>query len=194
MAAQGTSRITRARETDGGETLRGDTDLPVRRGAAGRLHLSEQVTLDARGRLVAARIVAARPREPLVTYLLDPRAGSVRVVREGAAPVIWWVPADAPWIYRARSSGDGVLASTPIAAWLAARAAGTSPVVRVLVPERRQSYLAPLDQVAVATDSGTTVALDSDGVDSDGDFVTEARLSERGVTLTCAEEAAHAAR
>jgi hypothetical protein len=192
--ARGSSRVSRAREADGGETLRGDTDIPLRRGSSGRLHLSEQVTLDGRGQLVAARIVVAQPRAALTTYLLEPRAGTVRVQHEGAASVTWQVPADAPWIYRAGSSGEGLLASTPVAAWLAARAAGAGQAVRVLVPERGESYLAPLDQVAVATETGSTVVLDSDGVDSDGDFITQARLSERGLTMECAEEQANAAR
>jgi hypothetical protein len=183
------SQITRALAVDGGETLRGETEIPYSSGSADWLHLSESATIDARGWLVSARVVAARPRAPVTTYLMQPLAANVRILREGAAPVDWTVPADAPWIYRAGSSRDGMLASTPVAAWLVARASAAGPVVRVLVPERQQSYLAPVDQVAVATEKGTTVALDVDGLDIDEDFVTEARLTERRLTLVCSATA-----
>ena len=186
---RGSSQVIRVRNTNGGETLRGDTDLPLAPGSTGRLHLSESATVDARGLLVAARLVAARPRAPLTTYLLQPLAAKVRILREGTAPVDWPVPADAPWIYRASSSAEGLLASTPIAAWVAARASATAAgaVVRVLVPERQVSYLAPIDQIAVATEKGTTVVLDADGIDVGEEFVTEARLTERKLTLVCAD-------
>jgi hypothetical protein len=185
----GSSRVTRTRETGGGETLRGDTDVPDQPGSAGRLHLSERATVDARGRLLAARLVAARPRAPVTTYLLQPLAARVRILREGMVPVDWPVPADAPWVYQAGSSKEGLLVSSPVAAWLAARASASAAgvFVRVLVPERRLSYLAPVDQIAVPTEKGTTVVLGADGIDVDGDFVTEARLTDRGLTLVCAD-------
>lgn len=191
---RGSSRVTRAPQADGGEVLRGDSEMPSAPGPGGRLHLSESATLDGLGRLVGARIVATRPRSPVTTFVLEPLAGTVRMLREGASAVEWRVPADAPWVYRARSSGDGLLASTPVAAWLAARAAVAGPVVRVLVPETGESYLAPIDQLAIATETGTTVVLDGDGVDIDADFVTEARLSARGLRLACLEETSNVSR
>src|SRR5204863_285710 len=44
--ARGSSEITRTRQSDGGETLRGETDVPFSPGSTGRLHLSESATVD----------------------------------------------------------------------------------------------------------------------------------------------------
>jgi hypothetical protein len=189
----GSSEVTRSRSDDREETLRGDTDLPLHPGLTGRLHLTETATLDQRGQLVSARLTTSRPRAPVSAFILEPRAGRVRILRDGMATVEWRVPADAPWIYRTVSSADGVLASTPLAAWVAVRASRVGPVVRVLVPERLQSYLVPIDQVAIATPAGTTVVLESDGIDVGDDFVNEVRLADRSVTLRCTDLASVAA-
>jgi hypothetical protein len=194
IGSQGSSRIARSTDADGWESLRGDTDVPWRPGAIGRLHLSESATLDARGQLVRARVIATQPLAPVTAFVLEPYAARVRILRDGSDPIDWPVPADAPWIYRPSSSAEGMLASTPIAAWVLARAAAGNPVVRMLIPERQQSYLVPIDQVAVATEKGTTVVLDADGVDTDADFVTEVRLADRSLTLECAALASDAAR
>jgi hypothetical protein len=180
----GSSHVTRSQNGDQEETLRGNTDIP---GSSGRLHVTETATLDQRGQLVSARLTASRPRAPVSAVILEPRAARVRIVRDGLATVEWRVPADAPWIYQGTAGADGLLASTPVAAWVAARAARVSPVVRVLVPERLQSYLVPIDQVAIATETGTTVVLDSDGIDIGADFVSEVRLTDRSLTLKCAD-------
>jgi hypothetical protein len=186
---QGSSRVARLQEVDGSETLRGDTDIPLRPGSTGRLHLTETATIDPRGQLVHARVVVARPRAPEIRFVLEPQAAMVRITRDGAATIDWRVPADAPWLYRSLSSADGLLASTPLAAWIAARAVAAGPVVRVLEPERQESYLVTIDQVAVATEKGTTVVLNDDGIDTDGDFVTQVRLSDRLIRLDCADPA-----
>jgi hypothetical protein len=189
----GSSHVTRSQNEDREETLRGNTDIPLRPGLTGRLHVTETATLDERGQLVSARVTASRPRAPVSAFILEPRAGRVRIVRDGMATVEWRVPADAPWIYQGTPSADGLLASTPVAGWVAARASRMGPVVRVLVPERLHSYLVPVDQVAIATESGTTVVLESDGIDVGADFVSEVRLADRSVTLKCADQASDAA-
>ena len=189
----GSSQVWRSTDGDRVETLRSDTDIPLRARSTGRLHLTETATLDQWGQLMSARVTASRPRAPVTAFVLEPRAQTVRLIRDGMATVEWRVPADAPWIYRPLSSADGLLASTPLAAWVAARAAGVAPVVRVLVPERQQSYLVPIDQLAIATSEGKTVVLESDGIDVGDDFVREVRLADRSVTLECVDLASDAA-
>ena len=110
----------------------------------------------------------------------------VRIMRDGLATLDWQVPA-MPHGFNRPSSADGLLASTPIAAWIAARAVAAGAVVRVLEPERQESYLVPIDQIAVPTEKGTTVVLDDDGIDTDDDFVTQVRLSDRSIRLDCAD-------
>jgi hypothetical protein len=86
-------------------------------------------------------------------------------------------------LYAPSADDDGAFIATPVAAWVALRAASTADVVRVLEPERQRSYLMTVDQVAVPTERGTTLALGSDGVDADAQFISELRLLHGAVTL-----------
>jgi hypothetical protein len=186
VGSGGSSRVTLQRDADGRETVRGVTEVSPGAGAVGRLQLTETATFDAHGRLLGADVVAREPPAPETHFALDPRRGTVRIVRGGAA-VDWHVPVDAPWTYRPASSASGKLASTPVAALVALRAANAGSVVRVLEPEREESYLTPADQVSVPTEKGTTVVLAGDGVDFDDQLVTEVRLLDRSITLRCAD-------
>jgi hypothetical protein len=184
---ESSSRITRLAGVDGGETVRGDTEISLRPGSTGRLHLTETATIDGGGQLLNARVVAAGARKTEMRFVLEPSAAMVHIMRDGVATVDWRVPADAPWLYRPGSSADGLLASTPVAGWIAARAVAAGPVVRVLEPELQESYLVPSDQVVIPTEKGSTVVLADDGIDTDGDFVTEVRLSSRSIRLDCVD-------
>ena len=168
----GSSRIERRVSAGGGEDLRGKTTL-TRAAEA----LRETALLAPSGRLLHAEIEL-----PGARFVLDPGTATVRIERVGAAPMSWRVPADAPWVYRAGSGRRGLIAS-PLAGWVAMRAAASATVVRVIEPERRRSYLVPIDQVVVATELGTTVVLGDDAIDADDRFVTEVRLIERDITL-----------
>jgi len=183
VGSGGSSRVTRETAADGQETLRGTTELGDAARFSSRTHLSETARIDAQGRLLHAEIVA-KPVAGDVRFVLDARRGTVRIEHHGSAPVEWHVPIDAPWLYAPASSAGGDLAVTPVAAWIALRAASTARVVRVLEPEHRESHLVTIDQVVVATERGTTVALGYDGVDIDQRFVTELRLVPRSVTLS----------
>ncbi len=188
----GSSRVTHELATGGQQSLVGRTE--VARGSAPVLRtvMNETATFDARGWLHHAEVVVSKPGVPEARYTLDARRGTVHVERAGSAPLDWRVPVDAPWLYAPASNGDSDLVLTPVAAWVALQAsrAGTatagpagSSVVRVVEPERHNSYLMTVDQVAVPTERGTTVALGYDGADVDDRFVTELRLFEGSVTL-----------
>jgi hypothetical protein len=180
------------------------------KGAAARSLTLEAATLDAHGRLERAEIVVKRSGRSEVRYTLDASRGVVHIERAGSAPLDWQVPVDAPWLYSpdayslndsgsaasasaASASGDatgdaadrdeGELLVTPVGAWVALRAASAGDVVRVLEPAHQRSYLTTVDQIAVPTEQGTTIALGYDGVDADARFITELRLFHGSVTL-----------
>jgi hypothetical protein len=177
----GTSQVTHEKAADGRESLRGTTDLAAGRGN-GAMFARETVSLDAQGRLGHAELIVGE-RGAAVQYTLDPSRGAVHVVRPGVPTVDWRVPNDAPWMYAPSPDDEGAFIATPVAAWVALRAASTSDVVRVLEPEQQRSYLMTVDQVAVPTEHGTTVALGSDGADADAQFISELRLLHGAVKL-----------
>jgi hypothetical protein len=178
----GTSEVTHEKAANGRESLRGTTDLAAHGSAKSASFARETASLDEHGRLRHAEIIVGE-RGAAVQYTLDPSHGAVRVVRPGAAPVDWRVPNDAPWLYAPGPDDEGAFIATPVAAWVALRAASASDVVRVLEPEQQRTYLMMADQVAVPTEHGTTLALGASGIDADAQFINELRLLHGEVTL-----------
>jgi hypothetical protein len=178
----GTSQVTHEKAADGRESLRGTTDLAARGSENGHTFARETVSIDAQGRLGHAEIIVGE-RGATVQYTLDPSRGAVHVVRPGAPAIRWTVPNDAPWMYAPSPDDDGAFIATPVAAWVALRAVRNADVVRVLEPEQQRTYLMTVDQVVVPTEHGTTIALGSDGVDADAQFISELRLLHGEVTL-----------
>lgn len=177
----GLGQVTRTQAVDGVEALRGTLEVSSPRVNSERPRSTETVTLDAHGLLRQAEIVI-ETAGARASYTLYPSRGVVHIERMGSAPVEWAVPSDAPWVYAPAASGEGNLVVSPVAAWVAFRAARSAPVVRVLQPEQQRSYLAPIDQVVVPTERGATVTFGYDGVDVDDQFISELRLS-RGLVL-----------
>lgn len=178
----GSSRVAREMAADGSESLRGTTEVAARGGAEASTFARETVGLDDKGRLSHAEIIMGE-RGATARYTLDPSRGAVQVVRPGAPAVDWRVPNDAPWLYAPSADDEGAFIATPVAAWVALRASSTTDVVRVLEPAQQRSYLMMVDQVAVPTEHGTTLALGSDAVDADARFISELRLLHGAVTL-----------
>jgi hypothetical protein len=178
----GSSHVIREKAADGSESLRGTTDVAARSGTDDSTFARETVSLDEKGRLRHAEIIMGE-RGATARYTLDPSRGAVQVVRPGAPPVDWRVPNDAPWLYAPSSDDGGAFIATPVAGWVALRATGAADVVRVLEPAQQRSYLMLVDQVAVPTEHGTTLALGSDAVDADARFISELRLLHGAVTL-----------
>jgi hypothetical protein len=173
----GSSRVTQALGADGLESLHGATHL------VGRAPLNEVATVDANGRLRRAEISLTREDGASLRYTLDPSRATVRIEHGDAAPVDWHVPTDAPWMYAPALGGGAMLSVTPVSAWIALRATRAADVVRVLEPEQQASHLVTIDQIAVATERGTTIAL-AHGVDADERFITELRLREDAASLS----------
>lgn len=168
-----TGQTWRSLGPDGTEKLHGETRLMLASGA--ERQVIEDVTLDATGRIVSAEITttSSTPNELPVRLRLAPSEGLVRIV-SGTSEKSFRVPADAPWVYTALPAG---LPATPIAAWIAKRGADTAPWLRVVSASEARSFLAPVDQVVVRTETGTTVVLGRDAADTDTVFVRDLRLS-----------------
>ena len=174
-------RVTRARAPDGSETLHGETDLAI--DARTWRCVVEDVRLDAGGRLASADVAvgATCTGESESRAHLDPARGIVRVTTR-AGTVEEHVPTGAPWIYTPEVLPERAL-TTPVAAWVAARAAAAAPMITLVQLERRRAWRVPGDQVAIGTELGTTVVLGGDGADMAHDFVQRVRMVDEGVTL-----------
>jgi hypothetical protein len=179
----GSSQVAQEKAENGEESLRGTTEFGGEPdGSAPRTLARESAALDARGRLERAEVVVGRADAAEARYQLDAARGKVLVEHAGSAPLVWQVPADAPWLYSPGTlHGDSSV--TPLSAWVALRAASAGSVVRVLELEQRRSYLVMADQVSVDTERGTTLALGPGAVDADDRFITEFRLFDGSVTL-----------
>ena len=181
--ARGSAHVTRELSPDGSETVTGAFALAMRQGHPAPVRSSERASIDAAGRLQRAEI-AIEQAHSVDVFTLDPSRGSVHIERAGRPSIDWAVPRDAAWVYTPAALGDGSASMTPVSSWVALRAgSGAATVVRVLDPEHQTSYLAPIDQVAVPTELGTTVSFGPDAADADDRFITELRLSG-GVTLS----------
>jgi hypothetical protein len=174
------ARVTRVAGPDGSETLHGETELALN--ASARRCLVEDVILDAEGRLVRADVTAAPSCNgvPSLHAHLDPARGIARVTTE--AGVVELSHQGAAWIY-APEALPGCAATTPVAVWVAMRAAAGSPWLTLIDVAKRQAWRVPRDQVVVPTELGTTVVLGGDGAEVGADFVQRIRLADYGVTL-----------
>lgn len=183
--AGSTSRVERTILADGSEALHAVTDIAS---AGASTRITEDVRLDPRGRLVRAEIARASDR-----VILAAARGTVLVVRSGET-TRRRVPADVPWVYAQVLDAAGRPVATPLAAWVAHRAAAASERVRVLGAEAGEGRVIPRDQLAVATESGTTVVLGYDGADVEpgplpgaSPFVVRVRVASLGTTLSLDE-------
>lgn len=175
------ARVTRVAGPDGSETLHGETELALN--ADVRRCLVEDVTLDAGGHLLQADITASAScdGEPSFHAHLDPASGVARIATEaGVTETV--APQGAPWIYTPEAL-PGCAATTPVAAWVAMRAAAVAPSLTLIELEKRRAWRTPRDQVVVPTELGTTVVLGSDGAEVGPEFVRRIRLADYGVTL-----------
>jgi hypothetical protein len=179
-------RVVRTVGLDGSESLHGETALAY---GGERVRIVEDAILDRVGHLVRAEVVVARGCDapPDEHAVLEPARGLVRVSGPGGE-VTWPVPTDAPWAYAplARAGGRAVL--TPVGAFIAMRAAADAPAVRVIQMDSRSSYTAPADQIAIPTESGVTVALDTASATADGSFIRSVDLPTLGIAMARVED------
>jgi hypothetical protein len=176
-AGGASARVTRTTTPDGGERLRGETQVPFDAHAGRCVH--EDVTLDARGRLVRAEISVAadcdRPADERM--ILDVASGEVHTTT-GSTTVTRRVPQDAPWVYAPPAA-----IATPVSAWVTAKASASAPAVRQVRADSNHAALVPREQIAIETERGLTVIVGNDGADVDAAFVEQVRVADYGVTL-----------
>lgn len=174
-----TARVTRGVAPDGAESLHGEMELDL--GEGGRRRVVEDASLDARGRLVAASITVTRDHAPEAWLQLDAARGVVRVLTpEGLTE--HRAASDAPWIY-APPAGPERTVATPVSAWIALRAAASSPELRLVQLDLREGWLVPRDQVAIPTELGVTAVIGDHGADASDGFIQEIRLNAPRTTL-----------
>ncbi len=167
---------------DGRETLHGETSVVS---GAVLTQVVEDAELDAGGRLVRAEITVGAGGSPEEQVVLDFEQPD-RAATTPGGPVAWSVPADAPWAYAPMARG----VSTPVAAWITRGRAASTP--RSSGSSRSTSSYRTADQIAIATELGTTVVLGGDGADVDRAFVARLRwLIDRGVVLERQPRSAH---
>ncbi|MRG92314.1 hypothetical protein [Polyangium spumosum] len=173
------SQTWRSIGPDGTERLHGETRIML--ASRAERQVIEDVTLDARGRIVRAEITttSSAANEPTVSLRLAPSEGLARIT-SGTSEASFRVPTDAPWVYTGLAAE---IPATPIAAWVAKRGAETAPWLRVISASQARSFLTPLDQVVVRTESGATVVLGRDAADTDEVFVRHLRFRS-GESLT----------
>ncbi|MFT3771184.1 MAG: hypothetical protein QM820_37695 [Minicystis sp.] len=178
-----TGSVFRAVAANGAEALRGVTEVPAEGGA---LRVVEDATLDAAGHLVRAEIVISRGCDGPVEehVVLDRARGTVQTATPGGS-VEWPVPRDAAWVLSPLGRGP----ATPITAWIGARAAGDGESVRVIVTDRRSSYRAPAEQVAIPHERGATVVLGDAVAEMDAAFVRGVRSLDGSTMLGRRDEA-----
>jgi hypothetical protein len=175
-------RVERRIMADGEERLHGQTEI---QSDGGHFLVVEDVTLDPRGRLVRAETAiagrCAEVTEQRIVY--EASKGMVRI-SDASGEKSWSVPTDAPWVLAPAKDAQQRPIATALTGWIAIRAAALAPSLRVIDVAEKTAYAVESDQIAVATERGTTAVLGDAGVDAGQDFVEELRLVPLSRTMT----------
>ncbi|MEP7119759.1 MAG: hypothetical protein ABJE95_02570 [Byssovorax sp.] len=175
-------RVERTITTSGEERLHGQTEI---QSDGGHFLVVEDATLDSRGRLVHAETAiagrCAEVTEQRIVY--DAASGVVRIVDAGGEKR-FSVPVDAPWVLSPARDAEHRPIATAVSGWIAIRAAALAPSLRVIDAASKTAYAVSSDQIAVATERGTTAVLGDAGIDAGPEFVEELRLVDLNRTMT----------
>ncbi|WP_433937130.1 hypothetical protein AB3662_21050 [Sorangium cellulosum] len=190
-AAGAQSRVERRIRPDGSETLSSET-RPSRaepsRGpaAAGALPpggvLREYAELDAAGRLVYADVSLSDAAGVVKRMILDPQHGAALLRRAGLASGFVRIPTGEATIYAPVSS-----TVTPVAAWVARRAAQAAPSIRLFDHVAAASHEILSDQLVVEDGRDTFVVLGDAALSVDDEFITSLPLGEVAAEPTACE-------
>ncbi|WP_437683267.1 hypothetical protein [Sorangium sp. So ce131] len=184
------SRVERTVRPDGSETMASET-RPTRAGsdpAAGAAIpsggvLREYAELDASGRLVYADVSLSDASGVVRRMILDPQHGAALLRRAGAAPGFVRLPTGEALAYAPVSA-----LVTPVAAWIARRAAQAAPSVRIFDEATAFSHDVLSDQLVVQDDRETFVVLGDAAVSADREFITSLPLGDAATTRAACEE------
>lgn len=172
--ARAVSRVERQLSANGGEMLRGTTEVLLA-GAAHPEVVVEEAEIDASGRLVRAtsELRAGAHRTTVVRSVdFDAVKGRVTVRDEGGERA-WLVPAEQPWMYAGLYSDVAPHASdmTAVQAWVARRAADAGRRVRLVEVLAHRSSVTLSDQVVFEDGERDLVVLGDEVAETDRDFV-----------------------
>jgi hypothetical protein len=137
------ARVVRSIRNDGSETLSGVSKLS-------RGTLTEYAELAPNGQLVYAHASFVGANGMQRRVLVDAKIGLFYV--EDAEGGAWHsLPADAPWVLAGISneSGKFALETSPVSAWIAAKAAKQATNLRLVDVKSRESFVALADQYVV---------------------------------------------
>jgi len=195
------SRVERTVQADGGELLRGSTEVTPA-GAAQRLVLTERAEISAEGRLLlaTAELRLGPPGGATAgTVLRSVRVDAVRgrvTVNDGGGERAFGVATGEPWIYRSLFTDLAPQASdaTAVQAWVARRAGQASTRLRDIDVVAHTSHATPTDQVLFADGRSVWVVIGDEAVETDDDFVRAlpwkaldaASAERRAADLRCA--------
>ncbi|WP_437728970.1 hypothetical protein [Sorangium sp. So ce861] len=189
------SRVERAIRPDGSETLSSETRLsPADAGQApgGALPaggvLREYAELDASGRLVYADVSLSDAAGVVKRMILDPQHGAALLRRAGRASGFVRIPTGEATIYAPVGS-----IVTPVAAWVARRAALAAPSVRMFDEGTAESHAVLSDQLVVEDGRDTFVVLGDAALSADDEFITSLPLGAAASATACEAGASGAA-
>ncbi|WP_437563996.1 hypothetical protein [Sorangium sp. So ce542] len=183
------SRVERAIRPDGSETLSSETRLsPADAGqgsAAGGAPptggvLREYAELDPSGRLVYADVSLSDAAGVVKRMILDPQHGAALLRRAGRASGFVRIPTGEATIY----APVGAIV-TPVAAWVARRAALAAPSVRMFDEGTAESHAVLSDQLVVEDGRDTFVVLGDAALSADDEFITSLPLGAAASATAC---------
>ncbi len=166
------SRVERQITANGGEVLRGTTEVTIS-GAAHPTVVHEVAELDASGRLVRATSeLRTGATEVVRSVELDAIKGTV-TVRDQGGERDWLVAEDHPWTYAGLFDDVAPHASgvTAVQAWVARRAAQAGTRIRAIEVLAHRSSLTLSDQVVFQDGDTDLVVLGDEVAETDRDFV-----------------------
>ena len=182
------STVERRVHSDGSESLHGETLVDLSLMAPIVLRAIEDVDLDADGVLKSADIHILNTIgdvESAKRIQLDPEAGEVRISRH-AGMFVWEVPNDVPWAYYHFASDAylGLHTSSPVAAWVNARATEASETLRGIVYDAL--YAEPIPSESLYQES--TLVIGADAANLDDEFVENVVIGQLGDFLYRTDE------
>ncbi|WP_437738096.1 hypothetical protein [Sorangium sp. So ce1335] len=190
-AAGAQSRVERRIRPDGSETLSSETrrsraEAGGGPAAAGALRpggvLREYAELDAAGRLVYADVSLSDAAGVVKRMILDPQHGAALLRRAGQAPGFVRIPTGGATIYAPVGS-----MVTPVAAWVARRAAQAAPSARLFDDVTAESHEILGDQLVVEDGRDTFVVLGDAALSVDEEFITSLPLGDAAMETACEE-------
>ncbi|WP_437321516.1 hypothetical protein [Sorangium sp. So ce385] len=181
------SRVERAIRPDGSETLSSETRLSpadAGHGPGGAPPtggvLREYAELDPSGRLVYADVSLSDAAGMVKRMILDPQHGAALLRRTGRASGFVRIPTGEATIYAPVGS-----VVTPVAAWVARRAALAAPSVRMFDEGTAESHAVLSDQLVVEDGRDTFVVLGDAALSVDDEFITSLPLGAAASATAC---------